>query len=261
MFDDVLIQTDQLLNPVPEPGIGLSGVSDGKIKISNTDTTPNYTENKISTGTGLIASKSNQGADEVLNFGLYSAPTITFTGGSINELGSMVSDVTLNWTSNTDLISRYLSTPVPLIDRARGSGRNGSYTHVGANLLDTTVYTLIVNDGKQTYQYNSTVHFYNRLYYGVNIGNDLDNSDILSLTKEFIIEKETQKSFNCTGGKYIWICYPARFGSATFKINGFITTFTTFVNSVVNDNGYEENYYCYRSNSIQNGSNILVEVI
>lgn len=254
-------QTWELYHPTIPPGTGGIGASDGKIKISGADTTSAFAEAKITPGEGLIATKVNPGSNEVLSLGLYTIPVISYTGGSNNEIGSTVANVSLSWTSNVNLMSMNLSAPVPIGDRTQGSGLSGSYTHIGANLTIDTSYHLTINDGKGSYIYNTNVNFYNRLYYGANINTSLSNSDVLSLNKEFIINKETQKTINCSGGKYIWICYPASFGSSIFLIDGFVTTFTFTSQDVTNDSGHLETYYLYRSNFIQNGTDISVEVI
>jgi len=192
---------------------------------------------------------------------LYVAPSVSLSGGSTNEKGSTVANVALSWSCNKSMLTRVLSAPVPVGDRDRGPGQNGSYTHTGANLATNTTYTITVGDGTGFASAGTAVSFYNRRYYGpLTDAGPLSNSTILSLSKEYITSRANTHSYNCTGGKYIWICYPASFGAATFTVGGLEVTFDLTVQSVTNDSSYAESFNCYRSHELQNGSDISVVV-
>jgi len=192
---------------------------------------------------------------------LYVAPSASLSGGSTNEKGSTVADVALSWSCNKSMLTRVLSAPVPLVDRDRGPGQNGSYSHIGANLTTNTSYTITVGDGTGFASGGTSVVFYNRRYYGssVNAG-PLSNAQVLALTKEYCTARANTHTYDCTGGKYIWICYPASFGAATFTVGGLEVTFNLTVQSVTNDSSYAESFNCYRSSELQNGSAIVVVV-
>jgi len=100
----------------------------------------------------------------------------------------------------------------------------------------------------------------NYRYYGLNTNTTLTNDQILALNKELCVNKSNTHIYNCTAGGYIWICYPIRFGTATFTVNGFTTTFDLTIQTVTNEAAYTESYNCYRSLRLQHGSAITVAV-
>ena len=193
---------------------------------------------------------------------LYVAPSVSLSGGSTNEKGSTVVDVSLAWTCNKIMATRALSAPVPAPDRDRGPGQNGSYTHLGASLTTTTTYSITVGDGTGFALSNTSVAFYNRRYYGTNASpGPLTNGQILALeSMAFATGRGFTATYDCSGGKYIWVCYPASLGLATFTVGGFLTIFDLTVQSVTNSSGYSENFNCYRSDVLQHGSGIVVVV-
>ena len=100
----------------------------------------------------------------------------------------------------------------------------------------------------------------NNRYYGPNSNTMLNNDDILLLNREICTTKANTHNYNCSGGNYIWICYPARFGIATFVIEDFETTFSLTIQDVTNESGVTESYNCYRSFRLQHNTNITVAV-
>lgn len=234
--------------------------STDKFKISSSDTTSDYAESKITAGSGITIEKLNIGGNETLSIKLYVSPIVSLSGGSTNEKGSTINNVALSWTTNKTMTSRILSSPVPIEDRDLGAGGNGNYTHNGANLTTNTTYSITVNDGTNSSLSSTSVSFINRRYYGVNILDVIDNSNILLLSNEFASSRSNTHSYDCSGGKYIWICYPASLGAAIFKIGGIETTFTLFIQSVTNGSLFTESFNCYRSTELQNGSDISVVV-
>ena len=240
---------------------GSGGGVDEEVKVSSSDTTPGYLNGKLVAGAGITLIQGNSGANEILTVSLYVPPSVSLGGGSTVEIGSTIVDVPLSWTCNKAMLTRLLSAPVPIGDRDRGAGQNGSYTHVGANLVSNTTYSITVGDGTGFASGYTYCTFRNRRYYGINAGlGPLSNPQILALNKEFCSGRANTHTYNCTGGTYIWICYPASFGLATFKVGGLEVTFTLFVQDVTNDSGYVESFNCYRSTELQNGSDIEVVV-
>lgn len=191
----------------------------------------------------------------------YVAPSVSLSGGSTNEIGSTVGNVGLSWVCNKTMVTRDLSAPVPSGDRARGPGQNGSYTHTGANITSNTTYSITVNDGENPASGSTGVAFYNRRYYGpLAAAGPLSNGEILGLAKEYATGRGNTHTYGCSGGRYIWICYPASFGTATFHVGGLEVTFQLTIQSVTNDSGHSESFNCYRSEELQMGSGIVVVV-
>ena len=199
--------------------------------------------------------------EKALDYLLYVSPSVSLSGGSTNEKGATVTNVTLTWSTNKTMTSRLLSSPVPIGDRDQGAGGSGSYVHSGANLTANTTYSILVSDGTNSASSSTGVSFYNRRYYGSNSNSGpLTNAQILSLSKEYCSGRACTHTYDCTGGQYIWICYPASFGTASFTVNNLPTTFLLTVQSVTNNSGYIESFNCYRSFLSQQGSGITVVV-
>jgi hypothetical protein len=102
--------------------------------------------------------------------------------------------------------------------------------------------------------------YINKRYYGPNANTSLSNSEILALNKEDCTARANTHDYDCTGGKYIWVCYPARFGTAKFRVGGFETTFDLTVKSVTNEESYTETFNCYKSFRLQHNDIITVAV-
>lgn len=237
------------------------GKAGDKVKVSLSDTTPDFLDVKLLAGTGITLVVGDVGGDETLTVALYVAPTVSLSGGSTVEKGATIADVALSWTCNKTMLTRILSAPVPVGDQDRGPGQNGSYNHTGANLTSNTTYSITVGDGTQTSSGSTSCSFLNRRYYGINANASLTNGMILALSKEFCSSRSNTHTYDCSGaGTHIWICYPASFGTAIFKVGGLEVTFTLTVQAVTNDSGYTESFNCYRSTEVQHGSDIVVVV-
>jgi hypothetical protein len=198
--------------------------------------------------------------DDALDYLLYIYPDVTLSGGNNFQKGHTVANVTLSWVCNKAMTTRTLSAPVPSGDRSRGAGQNGTYTHTGANLTTDTTYTLTVGDGTNTETATTSVDFYNTRFFGASaVAGPLSNAQILALSgSELATAAYNSHAYDCTGGKYIWICYPASLGTARFYVGGLETTFDLTVQAVTNSDSYVESYNCYRSLELQDDSAITV---
>ena len=234
-------------------------VPDYKLRVASDDI-EGYLNTKILAGTGISLIENDIAGVKSLTLSLYVAPTASLSGGSVVEIGLTVADVSLTWTCNKPMLTRVLSAPVPSGERDRGAGQNGSYSHIGASLTSNTTYSIVVGDEVGSASSNTSVTFRNRRYYGVDSGTTLTNPQILAFSKEFCAARANTHAYDCTGGRYIWVCYPASFGLATFTVGGLETTFTLTVQNVTNDSGYVESFNLYRSSELQNGSDISVVV-
>lgn len=191
----------------------------------------------------------------VLSF--YTAPTVSLSGGSINEVGTTVQDVFLSWSTNKTMVSRTLSAPVPVGDRDRGPGGSGSYLHEGANRTTNTTYTITVNDGQQNASNSTSVNFRFRRHWGTSELTSLNDAQILSLQGSELATGRNKSWLQNGNGEYIYYAYPTSFGAATFTINGLLNTdFTLEQRDHVNAHGVTVPFNIYRTNSIQFGTGI-----
>lgn len=100
------------------------------------------------------------------------------------------------------------------------------------------------------------------IFYGTNTSTTIDAAGIVAFpTSVSTTVRSFTESFDCTGGKYIWVCYPTSFGEGTFTFNTFTTTFVkTTVTDVEDPEGRVMDYYAYRCEYLQHSSSITVEV-
>lgn len=187
---------------------------------------------------------------------LYKAISIgSFTGGSVNEIGTSIEKINLAWSLN--------KTPSALsIDGSSISVNLKSKTVSGPFTKDKT-FTLKATDSRgSSKSATTTLSFLNRKYYGVLQKNELENADVLSLANKPLSSdrKLSETEFDCTGGKYPWFCIPASFGTPSFKVGGLPNSdFVSQQLSVTNASGYTEDYVLWRTATIQTGK-LLISV-
>jgi hypothetical protein len=241
----------------------IAGGSNGpdKVKVTTNDTTAEYLDDKVIVTAELTKEVVNPGGVEQLRIGLYHGIDISAFSNNVGvvEKGVTVDDATFVWTLAVPGQETDQTITPPLEHIAPGI-----YTKIyaGLGLTAEQSWTLWVTDGTSTDTAASTIHFHNKRYWApsANAG-PLVDADILAFAgAEFGTARQTTKTFDCTGGRYIWMVYPASWGTATFWVAGLQVTFNLTIQNHINASGWTESYYCYRSEYIQNGSNISVEV-
>jgi len=189
----------------------------------------------------------------------YTAIDITaLTGGSSNERGVTVTTVTLNWTitGSADVASQTLTdtTILPTV-------RTKAFT--GLTLTTNKTYTLVATDSEGgTDTATASVLFYDKRHWGVSASTTLDSAAILALASNELGTARTQsRTFDCTGGRYIFFAWPASWGTPTFTVNGLVDS--SWVNATVshtNASGAVVSYHTWRSLNLLNGSSVTVVV-
>ena len=194
---------------------------------------------------------------EALDLLMSFKPDIEPGEDEIVEKGSVVKDVTLSWEINKPLVSITIQPGDIHVDPTATT-----YTIKNANITETTTYTIIMNDGKYDYTTEQTVIFAQKLYNGTSANTTVDNSQILDFDQYFETTEEGGTcNFNCSGGKYFFICIPtSKADKVAFKINGF--SFTGMIREdreFTNASGYTSSYSIFRCNNLQHASSINVE--
>lgn len=179
----------------------------------------------------------------------------TFTNNKNTlEMGTKVTEVTLNWTLNknpkTMTIDSESITPA--------STRTKTYT--GQNITTNKTYTLKVTDEKDASATKTTsITFYNGVYWGVAAAGDYDSAFVLKLTKGLQANKTKTFSGNAGPGKYFFYAVPARYGTVTFNVGGFDGGFTKVATiEFTNASGYTESYDLYKSDNENLGQQTIV---
>ena len=181
----------------------------------------------------------------------YSAISITsFTNNkNIVEMGSTVTSVALNWTTN--------KTPTTLtLDNASIDKFLKTTTLSNQTIKSNKTFILkAIDERNATATKTTAITFYNGIYYGAAASATIDSSFILKLTKS--LQPTKAKTFDCTtgSGQYIWFCVPTRYGTPTFNVGGFDGGFSKISTlQFKNASGYTESYDVYKSDNANLGS-------
>jgi len=183
---------------------------------------------------------------------------VELSGGSINEVGLTVDDVSFSWTLSRDVTSQ-------ILDNGIGSIPPGTtiYDLIAAGITGNTTFTITVADEIDESQSSTSVLFKHPVYYGIG-GETIDNAGVLALSG-YELRDDREAEFDVIGGGYyIYFAMPASYApEPTFFVNGILNTAwekTTIV-GFENASGYIEPYYIYRSTYLQNASdNIHIKI-
>ena len=182
----------------------------------------------------------------------YVDPSITSFTNNIGtvEVGTSVASVTLAWTLNKTVTTQTV-TP-------GGSVTPGTTTLIEAGPWTATqAFGLTVGDGTSTTSASTTASFSNKRYWGVNANTSLDDAAIIALSSEFAASRAVSKTI-ASAGQYIYVCYPAAWGTASFTVNGLPNTaWTLAVQSFTNASGYISSYNVYKSDNVLTGTYII----
>jgi len=185
---------------------------------------------------------------------LYISPSATFnlSVGTV-EIGSTVNTVVATWSFNKTMVT------VSLTDAAI-TVSDTTYTFSGLGLVSNKTYTLTFSDGTNSSSASRSVSFSPKRYWGVSADTVLDDADILAMSQEFSSSKSKSITYNCTGGRYFYFCYPASSGlPANVTVGGLAySDYAVSVQALTNASGYTQNYNVVRCNNIQTGAAINV---
>lgn len=172
------------------------------------------------------------------------------------EMGSTITDVTLNW--------NYNKTPKTLsLDGSTLDVSLKTKTLTGQSIKTNKTFTLKATDERDAVATKTTtITFLNGAYYG--IGDDLQisgitNQFILGLTKTLQSSKAKTFTVNAGVGKHIYYIIPTRYGTPVFKVGGFEGGFEKLGTvNFTNASGYAENYDVYKSGNANLGNTTVV---
>ena len=179
---------------------------------------------------------------------------VTMIGGGDFENGSKV-DIELHWDINKEIVSQSLNQGIGELDK---DVRDYKITNVDS----TKEFVLTVNDGKETISTSVDVKFVNKIYWGTSNQTVLANNDILAFSNELATSREQTRVFDCTGGKYFYFAIPTNMCEGLRFITGGLPFTAMSVETITLTNflSHMEQYNLYRSDYIQTGSAIQVQV-
>ena len=196
---------------------------------------------------------------KALDFLLYVEPKVTISNniGTV-EKGTAVSSITLNFTVNKDM-------QTVTIDNGVGDVKGlTSKSLTGQTILSDTTYTITATDAEgKSVKASTTIKFLDSVYYGASTLATITDSALISMPSKLASGKNMSASINCSGGKYIYIAMPAAFGLTknNFKIGGLANSaWNVTTMDLTNAHGHKASYTVFRSENLQNGSAIKVDI-
>lgn len=196
---------------------------------------------------------------KALDFLLYVEPKVSISNsvGTV-EKGSIISNVSLSFTVNKDMQS-------VTIDHGIGDVKGLTSKKLTAQNISTdTTYTITATDAEgKSVTASTSIRFLDSVYYGASTLAAITESALISMTSKLASSKAMSATFNCSGGKYIYIAMPASFGLTknNFKIGGLANSaWTVTTMDVTNAHGNKASYTVFRSENLQNGSAIKVDI-
>lgn len=196
---------------------------------------------------------------KALDFLLYVEPKVSISNsvGTV-EKGSIISNVSLSFTVNKDMKS-------VIIDHGIGDVKGLTSKKLTAQNISTdTTYTITATDAEgKSVTASTSIKFLDSVYYGASTLATITDSALISMTSKLASNKAMSATFNCSGGKYIYIAMPASFGLTknNFKIGGLANSaWAVTTMDVTNAHGHKDSYTVFRSENLQNGSAIKVDI-
>jgi len=198
--------------------------------------------------------------EEALDILLRQPPQIdSISGGQTVEKGSTVSSVTVGWTLSGDTPIYSSLTDVPGFDI---NSYPGVYNFTGLSLTTNKTYILTVGDDVEDPSDSSSIsiNFRNRVHHGTSSNTSINATELRAM--DYTLDNNRLRSFTIDGnGEYIYIAHPVAYGVGEIWVGGLLTT--SWVQTTLlypNAGGAGENYYVFRSNTLQYGTNINIEV-
>jgi len=184
----------------------------------------------------------------------YVPQSITSFTNNVNnvEKGSTVTSITFSFSFNKTPTSASINNGIGTV--------TGSSKTATVSLTSSTTFTLTASDGTTTVTANTSVNVLNKAYWGISANTTLNNSQVLALANNDLTSTKNRTITLDGGGDYIYYCYPASFGDATFTIGGLGVTLIKTTLTVTNALGDATLYNIYRTSSVQFGTGIQIQI-
>jgi hypothetical protein len=229
------------------PGVFATNGNFQKLQVNGVDVVTNPAAGStnggatLAAGTGITVTVS--GGTNIIS--LYSAPTITAFANNQNpqEVGATVTSTLLTWTRAGGPVTSLA------LDNSIGSVATNltSYSHTSSYTTART-YIMTASDGTTTATASTTVNFYSKIYWGASAqtASTITDGQIIALGGAFATSRATTQTIS-TASTYLFFCYPAAWGAATFTVNGFPDAGWTLVTrNVTNASGGIISYRIYQ---------------
>ena len=195
--------------------------------------------------------------EQALDSLLYVAPSVAVSNnvGTV-QLGQEITNVTLDWNVNKEIVSQTVNG-----DSVEVSQRTLNLDYSDNPITNNATFRVTIDDGQQTASDATGIRFMQKRWWGVTSSDTL--SDVTTLgSNEFANSYRQTRTFDCSGGKYIYFAYPASWGKAGgFTVGGLAMGFKDMGTiSHTNASGYTDDFQVYRIPDQQYGSSVTVKV-
>lgn len=241
--------------PLAKGGTGATNVGQARTNLGAT-----------SIGSALFTASTSTAARQAL--GLQSYTNSLSADLTTLEIGQSYTNVSITWliapTNASYAVRQLISSNAAgtLFTNALTTNSGTAQFAFTPAITNDRVWTLTVGDGLGvTNTATTSISFLNYMIWGRSSNTTLSNAAIQTLHTNGgnrVFATSRNRSFSMDGGgQYIFIAYPAGFGSASFTVGGLPNTaFTLTTNSYTNASGYVTNYLIYRTDTVQNGTGI-----
>ena len=215
--------------------------------------------NVVATGGSFVGSGS--GLTGVPYYAVGSAPTIISFANNQNslEIGTTVTSTLLTWALGGGAITNQT------LDNSIGSVplNLSSYTN-SSSYTTARTYTLTTTDGHTTNTATTSINFYSKEYWGASsqTSSTISDAQIIALSgSQFATSRQMTQNI-ATSGNYMFVCFPASFGTVTqFIVGGFTespSAWNLTTRNFVNASGATVSYNIYQH---QNATSTTFQVI
>lgn len=174
--------------------------------------------------------------------------------GNPAEKGRTINSVVLSWAANKVPKEVY-------VDGKSFEATNTDITLADLGLTSDKTWTLkVVDDFGASATKQTTLHFYNGVYYGAAVNPvTIDSVFVRSLQKKLTGTRKGTLTVTAGSGQYIWFAFPVALGEPTFRVGGFEGGFIDMgVISYTNMYGYTEKYKVWKSENTNLGTTTVV---
>ncbi|MCX6257973.1 MAG: hypothetical protein NTW49_08790 [Bacteroidia bacterium] len=199
-------------------------------------------------------------------------PVALLIGGGEKEIGNPDLDVNLYWSVTEG------SEPITSIDidgqsiPVTGGSQTGTFAGRLVQDEDKTFLLTVTDKAGKTAQASVSVNWKQANYYGASFLTPVDLINRLTIKKDYAEElisdkhlassKAENHDYNCTGGKYIYILYPASYGNPQSVKNGSFdfSSYTMTDVTITDEFGIIRAYKLFNT-GYQTGSSVNINII
>lgn len=194
---------------------------------------------------------------------LYEAPVITAFNANPApgdyEIGTLIESIKFTWSVSKAVRSQSITDIGSIDPELRSAEYNKSFNTDKKFTLSITEHASL-GDGSASKEIG--YNFKHKRYWGVDVAHDkYDSKFISNLSSSELATGRQKGAFNINAGndKYIYYCFPAKWGTPTFNVGGFDGGFNLVDTiSFTNSKGYIESYVIWRSDNPNLGTQTII---